>query len=487
LQASKLKSNDNVKLVNLGNESHQRYAVLSYASDFGITPYLETDMLLDGDEIQVANLPQTFQDAILMTRILNVRYLWIDSLCIPGSLTEWQRSSLEAGSVYTNAYVTISATGATNALEGLFSPRTERKFAQIPYKAEDGAAGAVLVSSLPIAKEVIRSRYMEMEDEPITSGVWSFQERVLSPRVVHFASDQVYVECMRQFVSEDGILERQRYHTTAETLPAGTSHYFSRTLDRSPKSRWFDILWDYARREPAIPTVKLTALSNVARAFQRMLEGGRGEYIAGYWKDSLMESLCWQSMRCKPAGDTNAPSWSWMSVDGIPGLGFASGSHHNLATVVATHVSLQDAANPFGRVTAASIELEAPPLIPLQLMEENEFEAGENIFGQVYLRSESGTKEGIYAGLDTMDRRLAISANTLRELSLFALVLIETHEEGMCLGGCHNSESILHGLIVTPAMAVGENKMRRLGFFLAEREELGPSSLFNKREITVLY
>ena len=287
-------------------------------------------------------------------------------------------------------------------------------------------------------------------------------------------------------MSEDGLLERQRYHTTAEALPAGTSHYFLETLTRSPKWRWFDILWDYAKREPEIPADKLTALSNVARAFQRMLDGGSTEYIAGYWKGSLMESLCWHSMRCKPASDSDAPSWSWTSVDGIPGLGFASGPLNNLATVVATNVSLQDAANPFGRVTAASITLDAPPLIPLRLMEENEFEEGANIFGQVYLRSEGGTEEGIYAGLDTMDRRLAISANALRELSLFALILVETQEEETCLSGCHNSESILHGLIVTPVRDAGENRMRRLGFLLASREDFGPSLLFDKREVTIL-
>ncbi|KAK3180179.1 hypothetical protein K4F52_008481 [Lecanicillium sp. MT-2017a] len=356
----------------------------------------------------------------------------------------------------------------------------------LPIAAFGIVVEEALAFRLPLAKEVIRSRYIEMREEPISKGVWSFQERVLSSRVVHFASDQVYVECMRQFVSEDGLLERQRYHTTAETLPDGTRHHFSQELIRSPKEGWFDMLWDYARREPVVSTDKLTALSNVARAFQKMLDGGRGEYIAGHWKDSLLESLCWQSLKCKPAGDSDAPSWSWISVEGIPAMGFGTDIPSYLATVVATHVNLQDATNPFGRVTEASITLEAPPLIPLRIVEEHEFGEGSNVFGQVYVQSESEGGESIYAGLDTMDRRLAVSASALREMKLFALVLAETRPDGECRRACPGSEETLHGLIVTPAQAAGEKTMRRLGFFLADRSDLGPSSLFDGREVTTL-
>lgn len=485
LQASKSKSNETVKLVALGDNDQEKYAALSYPSDSGIVSCLEPSMLVEGNEIQVDHLPQTFQDAILATRASNVQYLWIDSLCVPGNLSEWDRSSPQAGSVYSNAYVTISATGATDALGGLFVSRPEPKYVPIPYKTQNGTSGTALAFILPLTKEVIRSRYIEMPDEPISKGVWSFQERVLSSRVVHFASDQVYVECMRQFVSEDGLLERQRYHTTAEALPSGTRHHFSQELTRSPKERWFDMLWHYARREPAVSTDKLTALSNVARAFQRMNDGGRGEYIAGHWKDSFLESLCWQSLKCKPAGDSDAPSWSWISVDGIPAMGFGTDIPSYLATVVATHVNLQDATNPFGRVTEASITLEAPPLIPLRIVEEHEFEEGRNVYGQVYVQSESESGERIYAGLDTMDRRL-VSANALREMKLFALVLAETRPDGECCHACPGSEETLHGLIVTPAQASGEKTMRRLGFFLADRSDLGPSSLFDSREVTTL-
>ncbi len=41
--------------------------------------------------LPLASLPKTFQDAILITRQLGIRYLWIDSLCIlQDSPEDWE-------------------------------------------------------------------------------------------------------------------------------------------------------------------------------------------------------------------------------------------------------------------------------------------------------------------------------------------------------------------------------------------------------------
>lgn len=506
--SSSLLPNTTIRLVELGNGSssshpQQSYVALSYPCESGIPQYWESDSsapssssvsqaaaIADGTVILVADLAKTFQDAILATRALGVRYLWIDSLCIPagGNFTEWQRSSPEAGLVYTNAYLTISATGATNPLGGLFYPRPERRYAQIPYKdTTDGTISTILASTLPLAKEAHRTQYVKMDDEPISSGVWSFQERLLSRRIIHFASDQVYVECRRQFVSEDGLLDKKlHYHHTAttETLSMETDNANSPSL----KSRWFALLWDYGQREPANPAHKLTALSNVARAFNHMLYGEGNDssnYIAGHWRDSLIESLCWQSLQGKQAGDNQAPSWSWSSINGIPAMGFEETlSHHYFATVIDTQVNLADEANPFGQVTSAHIRLDAPPLIPLQLVEQGEANCGGS--ERVRLRSENGIETGIFVRLDTV-----INQRFVRDNSVFALVLAETQTQG------ESSEGTLHGLIVTLSSMTpsggggggggsGGSLIRRLGIFLADSLDLGPRSLFDTRETITL-
>lgn len=340
-----------------------------------------------------------------------------------------------------------------------------------------------MMSSLPLVKEVVRTRYIEMTDEPISKGVWSFQERVLSPRVVHFASDQIYVECLQQFSSEDGLRERMRYHTTAAALPEGTKHYHLGSMTDSLLGRWYGILWDYPRREPADPADKLTALSNVARAMQTLMNGEGGDYVAGYWTASFVESLCWQPLKSKPAGDSAAPSWSWASIDGIVATGLGNSmSTHTFATLVGTHVELADAANPFGRALSAALTLSAPPLIPLQLVEETEFRLGASSYRRVRVRSEASGQE-VSVGMDTKDRRFLRAGDELQGKQLFALILAESHRDEVCMRAPHDPDGTLHGILVT--RADGGN-MRRLGFVVADMAGLGPASLLESRENVTL-
>ncbi|KAJ5802154.1 uncharacterized protein N7503_004604 [Penicillium pulvis] len=70
------------------------------------------------------DLPQTFQDAIQLTRRLGIRYLWIDSLCIiQDSHEDWLDQSAVMGGVYQYSYLNIAATKSTDPYGGLFTTR----------------------------------------------------------------------------------------------------------------------------------------------------------------------------------------------------------------------------------------------------------------------------------------------------------------------------------------------------------------------------
>lgn len=57
----------------------------------------------------VSEMPQTFADAISITRHPGVRYLWIDSLCICQDDNEdWVRESARMCNLYSNAHVVIA-------------------------------------------------------------------------------------------------------------------------------------------------------------------------------------------------------------------------------------------------------------------------------------------------------------------------------------------------------------------------------------------
>jgi hypothetical protein len=60
--------------------------------------------------IPMGKLSKNFKDAITTTRMLKLRYIWIDSLCIiQDSSGDWVQEALHMKDVYRRAFVTISA------------------------------------------------------------------------------------------------------------------------------------------------------------------------------------------------------------------------------------------------------------------------------------------------------------------------------------------------------------------------------------------
>lgn len=458
-----------VRLVDLNEGIEGHYTALSYSRERGIRGDLARSTISPGrsSSIDVATLPKVYHDAMSVTRNLGIRYLWIDALCIPSDdLGEYVRESSKFAAVYTSAYLTIAATGARDDSEGLFFQRTSRSLVRLAHEGPQNTTGTLLMHLLPLNKEVHRAPYVEMKSEPLLNGVWAFQERVLAPRTIHFASDQIYFECMTHFVSEDGLLLNHRTHPTAKKLPPRGDR--SRAL-----SRWFQTLWDYGDCDPVKASDKLPAMGNIARAFQGILED---EYVAGLWKKSLIEGLCWQSLKCKPVNEYRAPSWSWASVDGTTGAGFHALRWEPLAIVQDMHVELEGS-HPFGRIRAAWIRLEAP-LAPLTLSEPK------GPTGHIFLRTESSSDDGFYAGLDTINDVCDESREMLRDMNLFALLLAETRGLDGFPGGC-GSGSCYHGIIVTPGDGP-EESMKRIGFFVADPENFGPANIQSWKQVITL-
>jgi hypothetical protein len=60
------------------------------------------------------------------------------------------------------------------------------------------------------------------------------------------------------------------------------------------------------------PSDIFVALSGIANAFQ--LETGY-QYVAGLWRETLLEDLCWWPYPMRRLDEPRAPTWSWASVD----------------------------------------------------------------------------------------------------------------------------------------------------------------------------
>jgi hypothetical protein len=99
-----------------------RYICLSHC--WGTTGTFKTttenlEEMLEG--FAFAKLPSTYKDAVVMTRLMGVPFLWIDSLCIiQNDRDDWLHESAQMMEVYTNAFLTLAATGGTTPWTGMF-------------------------------------------------------------------------------------------------------------------------------------------------------------------------------------------------------------------------------------------------------------------------------------------------------------------------------------------------------------------------------
>ncbi|KAK1622364.1 heterokaryon incompatibility protein-domain-containing protein [Colletotrichum phormii] len=428
LDVGTLESGPFIKLVEPGADLHDRYITLSYCWGQGSKHFTTTNETMQArkEGVPLDSLPQTLRDAVFITRALGVRYLWIDSLCIcQDDLKDWERESGQMAAVYSNSYLTIAATKSSDINGGLLSPRKKRTYLNLPRGSASDEDKFMLASVLPLHKEIIHEYHLQMKEEPLTRRAWGFQERVLARRILHFGSEQMYWECLEGFQAEEGLKLPHRL-SSVNPDPEVIAHVEIRAeeqaelhkdFNRSASSlkSWPHLLSEYGPRELTNPADKLPAFSGVAKTFSKILDE---EYLAGLWRGSLIEGLCWQPLNCKPAsGGYRAPSWSWASVDGTPATGFLGESVPH-AEIIETKVEV-DGENPFGRVKDGWIKLEAP-LVKMVVSD------NKGPTGHVLLRTEKGETD-FYAMLDTIDRDYAASASLLKAMDLHALVLTFTY------------------------------------------------------------
>ncbi|KAL5322577.1 hypothetical protein ACEPPN_010550 [Leptodophora sp. 'Broadleaf-Isolate-01'] len=336
--------------------------------------------------IHLKDLPKTFENAIRFARRLGqkpgqVRYIWIDSLCIiqaaqPKKPTEtekadWLKESAEMHLIYNNSYCNISATAASDSTKGLFLPREPHLLweDEINLNTEGipGYSSSELIQRCKIVDLSFWERHVD--DAPVNRRAWVLQERLMAPRVLHFCQDQIAWECRRVDASEsfrDGIAsfrlragEIERAERLKSFVPCGPSNFGNLQGRLATYHHWKAVVERYSKTRLTNPGDKLIALSGIAKLTFGELPDV--EYVAGLWSEYLESQLLWRvdpvfeygkfSFPSSRPPIYRSPSFSWAAIDAERGITYGEFTTENLLIAIEKFdMSQEKDADKFGLV-----------------------------------------------------------------------------------------------------------------------------------------
>ena len=288
-------------------------------------------------EVPESFLPQTFVEAIKVTRDLGQSYLWIDSLCILQDCSvDWELESSKMAGIYANAVCTLGR-ASDSSYGGCAGVRSRCKALRLCL-----AVGTItLYQGVPFEKD----------NTPVTRRAWCLQERVLARRFIQFADLGFIWFCAYQSVLEYNLVNSKstvsldlpllvRFERDClpilpiqPLLPVG-GDLAPGSVSQAPERRnllvqerdvearsktysyWYELVEDYTRREITKATDQLPAIAGLAQQVAKRLP--EDLYIMGLWLSDLSNGLLWTTtfpVHQEPSPEL-APSWSWLSQDG---------------------------------------------------------------------------------------------------------------------------------------------------------------------------
>ncbi|KAL8369482.1 hypothetical protein RB595_000006 [Gaeumannomyces hyphopodioides] len=276
--------------------------------------------------IDFLSLPKTIQDAVTVCRRLNVRHLWVDALCIIQDDDDDRNAEIAAmGQIYARADFTIAATCAAGCTDG-FLGKQARPLFQAPVPGPGG--------DLAEARWCPLSNYREIDDEHLHQRGWTFQEAIMSSRLLIFSSWQPYWVCRDATWDgggpscEDYLLAvgLDKIMTSSELLPGAAGASDGDVVADDLAFRWATVVDNYSSRLLSVLDDKLLAIHSIKELYR----GGK-TYVVGMWLEDLAMELLWATEERHERTDgevarlesvydqgriTNYPSWSWLWFDG---------------------------------------------------------------------------------------------------------------------------------------------------------------------------
>jgi hypothetical protein len=356
-------------------------------------------------------LPKTISEAVCVTEKLGLRFLWVDALCILQDNKDFVIESLKMATIYAQALVNISAGHGTDSAAGLFNRcsrsqhhnfsvcipvdfHLDGKFSRLYFcqrrESKPRWNDPALPASLNVEPDAYRA---EVDRGPLAQRAWVCQERICSPRTIHFGATQLFWQCNQALRSEDNLGTVETKEPSWYPIDQWKSLFFpmdfeSFTTVKNPITGEYQYstvedftddwrsaivkVWTediipkhYSHRALTKHSDKLLAIAGLAKRIWQKDASMR--YVAGLWLDSsLPENLLWYASpgnrRITPYV---APSWSWASLVGRVTYHYSRHLGDNTISrcdVIDCWVATSDKTDQFSRVLDARLVLETTSL-----------------------------------------------------------------------------------------------------------------------------
>jgi hypothetical protein len=323
----------NLCVINVPNLHELRFVALSYV--WG-KPGLETLMLTRSNVGKLSQkngllgfaqwIPTTIKDAIDVVKAIGERYLWVDALCIMQDVDDDEKHHQISAMdwLYSKAILTIIAAEGLSSMDGLQGVREDSR----SIKQDSVQVGPDVCLLAPIKVP------QDLDTTVWNSRAWTFQERLLSRRLLIFKSGQMTWHCRGAMAHEDmpapetgapykplRWLTLRKQYLASDGKVDGSIMIFPDQSTHIVRSETFNqyakLLGQYTHRQMTNDGDILNALGGLLHIFRQFFK-----FPMKYGLPEILfdVALLWQPAEKlaprKTGGNTKFPSWSWAGWTG---------------------------------------------------------------------------------------------------------------------------------------------------------------------------
>ncbi|KAF7559278.1 hypothetical protein G7046_g4869 [Stylonectria norvegica] len=324
-------------IVTPGEAHNVKYATLSYCwgskeDALQQVKTTKTNFSMRCDGMALDAMSPVVRDAIIVCRALSFRYIWVDALCIiQGDSEDWDHESQTMSRNYYCSSLTICPLISQSCLQGFLAPRPQGlviPFQSNVHEAIRGTYNLYLLPDIPEQYKLITHDVMsiDLRESSWSKRGWTFQEEILSLRMLYFGASMCHFACETDNISENAFFSSQTH--------CGPRFFMNLTLEPPPDSpgakqiKELDVYENWAAlREIMLRkwTYREDLLPGISGLAKECALATQDVYLAGLWKKHLHFNLSWE-VSTPRFGDLDstvrdirgqdpfvAPSWSWAS------------------------------------------------------------------------------------------------------------------------------------------------------------------------------